>query len=72
MPRSFIIVFSALFLIFVFSPFAPTKTTSAAQEEMIVGAVVKHGQALGIPTPIHKTICGALRPCHLKHLGAKQ
>ena len=40
--------------------------------EALSGAVVKHGQALGIPTPIHKTICGALRPCHLKHLGAKQ
>ncbi len=50
MLRRFIIVFSALFLIFVFSPFAPAKTTSAAQEEMIVGAVVKHGKVFVIET----------------------
>jgi hypothetical protein len=37
-------------LVFVFSPFAPTKTTSAAQEEMIVGTVVKHGKVFVIET----------------------
>jgi 2-dehydropantoate 2-reductase len=40
--------------------------------EALSGAVVKYGQSLGIPTPIHKTIYGALLPYHLKHLGAKQ
>jgi 2-dehydropantoate 2-reductase len=40
--------------------------------EALSGAVVKYGQALGIPTPIHRTIYGALLPYHLKHLGAKQ
>ena len=50
MPRRFIIALSALFLVFVFSPFAPTKTSSAAQEEMIVGTVVKHGKVFVIET----------------------
>jgi ketopantoate reductase len=36
--------------------------------EALSGAVVKYGQALGIPTPIHRTIYGALLPYHLKHL----
>jgi 2-dehydropantoate 2-reductase len=40
--------------------------------EALSGAVVKYGQALGIPTPIHNTIYGALLPWHLKHLGRKQ
>ena len=50
MPRRFIIALSALFLVFVFSAFAPTKTISAAQEEMIVGMVVKHGKVFVIET----------------------
>ncbi len=50
MPRGFIIVLSALFLVFVFSPFVSTKTVSAAQEEMIVGTVVKHGKVFVIET----------------------
>ena len=50
MLRRFIIVLSALFLAFAFSPFAPTKTISAAQEEMIVGTVVKHGTVFVIET----------------------
>jgi len=50
MLRRFIIVLSALFLAFAFSPFAPTKTISAAQEEMIVGTVVKHGKVFVIET----------------------
>ncbi len=50
MPRRFIIVLSALFLVFAFSPFAPAKTVSAAQEEMIVGTVVKHGKVFVIET----------------------
>ena len=40
--------------------------------EALSGAVVRYGRALGIPTPIHKTIYGALLPYHLKHLGTKQ
>lgn len=36
--------------------------------EALSGAVVKYGRALGIPTPVHKTIYGALLPYHLKHL----
>jgi ketopantoate reductase len=39
--------------------------------EALSGAVVKYGRALGIPTPIHKTIYGALLPYHLEHLGTK-
>ena len=39
--------------------------------EALSGAVVRYGQALSIPTPIHKTIYGALLPYHLKHLGTK-
>ena len=40
--------------------------------EALSGAVVQHGRALGIPTPIHKTIHGALLPYHLKHLATKR
>ena len=40
--------------------------------EALSGAVVKYGQALGIPTPVHKTIYGALLPYHLRHLGTKR
>ena len=50
MPRRFIIVLAALFLAFVLSPLAPTKTISAAQDEMIVGTVVKHGKVFVIET----------------------
>jgi len=50
MLRRFIIVLSALFLAFVLSPLAPTKTISAAQDEMIVGTVVKHGKVFVIET----------------------
>jgi len=50
MPRRFIIVLLALFLAFAFSPFAPTKTISAAQEDLIVGTVVKHGNSFVIET----------------------
>ena len=50
MPRRFIIVLSALFFVFVFSPLTSIKTTSAAQEEMIVGTVVKHGKVFVIET----------------------
>jgi len=50
MPRRLIIVLAALFLAFVLSPLAPTKTISAAQDEMIVGTVVKHGKVFVIET----------------------
>ncbi len=50
MPRRFIIVLSALFLAYAFSPLAPTKSISAAQDEMIVGTVVKHGKVFVIET----------------------
>ena len=43
MVRRSIIVLSALFLSFVFSPLA-LNSVSAAQEETIVGTVVKHGK----------------------------
>ncbi len=50
MPRRLIIVLAALFLTSVLSPLAPTKPISAAQEEMIVGTVVKHGKVFVIET----------------------
>jgi 2-dehydropantoate 2-reductase len=36
--------------------------------EALNGTVVRLGEALGIPTPIHRTIYAALLPYHLKHL----
>ena len=35
--------------------------------EALSGTVVRYGLALGIPTPIHRTIYAALLPYHLKH-----
>ena len=50
MLRRFIILLSALFLIFVLSPFAPNRTASSAQEETIVGTLVKHGKVYVLET----------------------
>jgi 2-dehydropantoate 2-reductase len=36
--------------------------------EALSGRVVRYGDELGIPTPIHQTIYAALLPYHLKHL----
>jgi 2-dehydropantoate 2-reductase len=38
--------------------------------EALAGTVVRFGAALGIPTPVHKTIYAALLPYHLKHMQA--
>ncbi|MEW6510389.1 MAG: 2-dehydropantoate 2-reductase [Bacteroidota bacterium] len=35
--------------------------------EALSGAVVRFGTALGVPTPVHRTIYAALLPYHLKH-----
>ncbi len=50
MPRRFIILLSALFLVFALSPLAPTRTASSAQEETIVGTLVKHGKVFVLET----------------------
>ncbi|SPF51680.1 conserved exported hypothetical protein [Syntrophobacter sp. SbD1] len=49
MPRHFIILLAALFLILVFSPLSPARTF-AAQEETIVGNLVKHGKTFVVET----------------------
>jgi hypothetical protein len=49
MPRRLIIFLSVLFLTFVFSTSAPTKAF-AAQEETIVGTLVKHGKVFVLET----------------------
>jgi hypothetical protein len=50
MFRRFIILLSALFLIFALSPFTPTRYALSAQEETIVGTLVKHGKVFVLET----------------------
>lgn len=40
--------------------------------ESLSGAVVRFGERLGLPTPIHRTIYAALLPHHLKHVATLQ
>jgi len=49
MSRRFIILFLSLFVIFALSPLAPSKA-AAAQEETIVGTLVKHGKVFVLET----------------------
>ena len=50
MFRRFIILLSALFLIFALSPCTPTRYALSAQEETIVGTLVKHGKVFVLET----------------------
>ena len=49
MPRRFIVVFSVILLTFAVLHFAPAKTF-AAQDETIVGTLVKHGNVFVLET----------------------
>jgi len=49
MPRGFVILFAALFLVLAFSPLVPSKAV-AAQEETVVGTLVRHGKVFVIET----------------------
>lgn len=49
MSRHFVILLSVLFVIVVLSPLSPAKTF-AAQEETIVGTLVKHGKIFVVET----------------------
>lgn len=49
MPRSFIILLSVLFFTFVVLPFAPAKAV-AAQEDTLVGTLVRHGNVFVLET----------------------
>jgi 2-dehydropantoate 2-reductase len=35
--------------------------------EAFSGTIVKYGEELGIPTPVHRAMFAALLPYHLKH-----
>ena len=50
MSRLFIFLLSALFLILVVSSFVFTTGLSAAQDETIVGTLVRHGKAFVLET----------------------
>ncbi len=39
--------------------------------DALSGMVVRHGEELGIPTPIHQTIYASLLPYHLKHVALR-
>lgn len=39
--------------------------------ESLAGAVVKMGEQLGVPTPIHKTIYASLLPYHRRHIAGR-
>jgi len=39
--------------------------------EALSGTVIRHGEELGIPTPIHRTIYASLLPYHLKHMAIR-
>jgi len=50
MFRRFIVLLSALFLIFALSPFTHSGAASSAQDETIVGTLVKHGKVFVLET----------------------